>query len=180
MNVFDATRMACYVIISTTLVIRALKMRRVGMLTASIMYLSFSAFFVWLIFEATLTSMGVNTRGLRAIATPITIVMAIFSARTLLSTGGDTEMIDRIPGAVWPIVFGGIYAGLQVFVAAQWPDAPPATVMGVMASLGVLMGTLKIMWPDPKAPELPPGVSAQAGMAAPAGKKPGKVSRFFI
>jgi len=29
--------------------------------------------------------------------------------------------INNLPGAIWPILFGAIYAGLQVFVSAQWP-----------------------------------------------------------
>lgn len=90
--------------------------------------------------------------------------------------------INNLPGAIWPILFGAIYAGLQVFVSAQWPDAPPATVLGVMTALGVLMGAVKVLWPEPKAPELPPGVQAQAGLAAPKMPKanPGKVAKFFI
>ncbi len=89
--------------------------------------------------------------------------------------------INNLPGAIWPILFGAIYAGLQVFVSAQWPDAPPASVLGIMTALGVLMGALKVLWPEPKVPELPPGVSAQAGMAGPgATQQPGKVAKFFI
>lgn len=88
--------------------------------------------------------------------------------------------IDKIPGAIWPILFGALYAGLQVFVSAQWPDAPPASVLGIMTALGILMGAVKVLWPQAPGPELPPGVSAQAGMVAPQAKQPGKVSRFFL
>jgi len=97
--------------------------------------------------------------------------------------------IDRLPGAVWPILFGAIYAGLQVFVSAQWPDAPPATVLGIMTALGVLMGALKVLWPTPTVPlagaaALPAGVAADASprgaVAQPTPKQPGKVSRFLL
>lgn len=98
--------------------------------------------------------------------------------------------INNLPGAIWPILFGAIYAGLQVFVSAQWPEAPPATVLGIMTALGVLMGAVKVLWPEPKPAtvsdaNLPPGASAQAGLAAPGAavapvKQPGKVQRFLI
>lgn len=97
--------------------------------------------------------------------------------------------INNLPGAIWPILFGAIYAGLQVWVSAQWPEAPPATVLGIMTALGVLMGAVKVLWPQPKTPSadanLPPGASAQAGLAAPGGasgavRQPGKVQRFFV
>lgn len=87
--------------------------------------------------------------------------------------------ISNLPGAIWPILFGAIYAGLQTFVSAQWPDAPPASVLGIMTALGVLMGAIKVLWPQPATPELPPGATAQAGMVAPT-KQPGKVRRFLI
>lgn len=92
--------------------------------------------------------------------------------------------INNLPGAIWPILFGAIYAGLQVFVSAQWPTAPPATVLGIMTALGVAMGAVKLLWPQPTpepAADLPPGVSAQAGMTAPEPQKqPGKLSRFLL
>ncbi len=99
--------------------------------------------------------------------------------------------INNLPGAIWPILFGAIYAGLQVFVSAQWPEAPPATVLGIMTALGVLMGALKVLWPEPKAqaeyPQPPPGVQAQAGLAGPGQgpgpgpeKQPSKVVRFLV
>lgn len=89
--------------------------------------------------------------------------------------------IDRVPGAVWPIVYTAIYLGLQSFVSAQWPDTPPSYILGAMVTLGALQGLLKVMWPAPSAPELPPGVSAQAGLAGPVPeKKPGRINRFFI
>ena len=87
--------------------------------------------------------------------------------------------IDRIPGAVWPVLYGAVYLGLQTFVAAQWPDTPPAYLLGLMAALGVLQGAVKVLWP---APAMPLQDAAPRGeMAAPepvAG--PGKVSRFFV
>ena len=89
--------------------------------------------------------------------------------------------INNLPGAVWPILFGAIYAGLQVFVSAQWPTAPPATVLGLMTALGVLMGAVKVLWPQTPAP--PDGAAAAPrGMVAPETPKaqPGKVVRFFI
>lgn len=173
-------RMACYVIISFRFMVVAARRRRQRALVESATYGSLAMFFAWLVYEAAMSSSGVNSYAMRILATPLTAVAAIFSIRFFLPSDEGGDEVDRIPGAVWPIVFGGIYAGLQVFVAAQWPDAPPATVLGLMAALGVLMGTLKILWPDPPAPQLPPGVSAQAGMVAPAEKKPGKISRFFI
>ncbi len=89
--------------------------------------------------------------------------------------------IDKLPGAFWVILFGAIYAGLQAFVTAQWPDAPPAAVLGLMTTLGVLMGLVKVLWPQPVAPALPPGVSAQAGMAGPAApQQESKVKRFLF
>ncbi len=89
--------------------------------------------------------------------------------------------INNLPGAIWPILFSAIYAGLQVFVSAQWPDAPPAAVLGIMTALGVAMGAVKVLWPQAQEVVLPPGVSAQAGMVAPEpDKKPGKVARFLV
>lgn len=37
--------------------------------------------------------------------------------------------INNLPGAIWPILFGAIYAGLQVFVSAHRPVAPPAEIV---------------------------------------------------
>ena len=90
--------------------------------------------------------------------------------------------INNLPGAIWPILFGAIYAGLQVFVSAQWPDAPPATVLGIMTALGVAMGAIKVLWPEAQSNVLPPAVAAQArGIATPEPeKKPGKVARFLV
>ncbi len=102
--------------------------------------------------------------------------------------------INNLPGAIWPILFAAIYAGLQVFVSAQWPEAPPATVLGLMTALGVAMGALKVLWPEPR-PEtpaaLPLGVQAQAGLAGPGPDQAGlswhaaerpqsKIVRFLI
>lgn len=173
-------RIGCYVVISLRFIVMAARLRRQRALGESATYGSLALFFAWLVYEAAMSSSGVNTYAMRILATPLTAVAAIFSIRFFLPSDEGGYEVDRIPGAVWPIVFGGIYAGLQVFVAAQWPDAPPATVLGLMAALGVLMGTLKILWPDPPAPQLPPGVSAQAGMVAPAKKRPSKISLFFI
>lgn len=85
--------------------------------------------------------------------------------------------INNIPGAVWPILFGAIYAGLEVFVRAQWPEAPPATVLGLMTALGVAMGAVKVLWPQAPIIEPPSGV-ASAPMAAP--EERGKLSRFLL
>ncbi len=38
--------------------------------------------------------------------------------------------INRIPGAVWPVLYAAIYLGLQTFVSAQWPDTPPRRSWG--------------------------------------------------
>lgn len=88
--------------------------------------------------------------------------------------------INKLPAAVWPLIYGAVYLALQTFVAAQWPGTPPAYVLGLMALLGGLQGTIKLIWPDPKAPELPPGVSAQAGMAGPAAPQESKLTRFLF
>lgn len=86
--------------------------------------------------------------------------------------------IDKLPGAFWVILFGAIYAGLQAFVTAQWPDAPPAAVLGAMTGLGVLMGAVKVLWPQP---ELPPNAqAAPRGLAAPAPPQESKVKRFLF
>ena len=90
--------------------------------------------------------------------------------------------IDRLViGAIWPIVYGAIYLGLQTFVSAQWPDTPPAYVLGIMALLGGLQGAIRLLWPQ--TPAAPDGAAAAPrGMVAPETPKaqPGKVARFFI
>jgi hypothetical protein len=91
--------------------------------------------------------------------------------------------INNLPGAVWPILFGAIYAGLQVFVSAQWPDAPPATVLGLMTALGVAMGAVKVLWPQTPAATPPDGAAAAPrGLAAPEPPKaqPSKMARVLI
>jgi len=96
--------------------------------------------------------------------------------------------INNLPGAVWPILFSAIYTGLQVFVSAQWPEAPPATVLGIMTALGVLMGAIKVLWPTPKPPTAqatPRGMIGagpdEAGLSWHAAQKPqSKLVRFFI
>ena len=87
--------------------------------------------------------------------------------------------INRIPGAVWPVLYGAVYLGLQTFVAAQWPDTPPAYLLGLMAALGVLQGAVKVLWPAPVEPL--PDAAPRGTMAAPEPVTgPGKVSRFFV
>ena len=91
--------------------------------------------------------------------------------------------INKLPAAVWPLIYGAIYLGLQTFVSAQWPGTPPSYVLGIMALLGALQGTLKLIWPEPPAPDLLPGVKAQAaprGLAAPAPQKESKLTRFLF
>ena len=96
--------------------------------------------------------------------------------------------INRIPGAVWPVVYGAVYLGLQTFVSAQWPDTPPAYLLGLMAALGVLQGAIKVLWPQPTVPlqdgaALPTGAAAAprgAVEAQPVKAQPGKVSRFLF
>ena len=86
--------------------------------------------------------------------------------------------INRIPGAVWPVLYGPVYLGLQTFVAAQWPDTPPAYLLGLMAALGVLQGAVKVLWPTPT---VPLQEAAPRGAALPEPQiGPGKVSRFFV
>lgn len=85
--------------------------------------------------------------------------------------------IDKLPGAFWVILFGAIYAGLQAFVTAQWPDAPPAAVLGVMTALGVLMGAVKVLWPQPDTPD---AQAAPRGLAAPAPQQESKIKRFLF
>ena len=86
--------------------------------------------------------------------------------------------INRIPGAVWPVLYGAVYLGLQTFVAAQWPDTPPAYLLGVMAALGVLQGAVKVLWPAPAEP-LQDAAPRGAALPEPV-TGPGKVSRFFV
>ena len=93
--------------------------------------------------------------------------------------------INRIPGAVWPVLYGAVYLGLQTFVAAQWPDTPPAYLLGLMAALGVLQGAIKILWPEPTVPlqDIPPGAAAAprgAAVTPVTVATPGKVNRFLI
>jgi len=92
--------------------------------------------------------------------------------------------INRIPGALWPLLYGAVYVGLQTFVAAQWPDTPPAYLLGLMAALGVLQGAIKVLWPAPTVPlaDQPPGAAGlpRGAPTPPAPKQPGKVSRFLL
>lgn len=92
--------------------------------------------------------------------------------------------INRIPGAVWPVVYGAVYVGLQTFVSSQWPDSPPAYLLGLMAALGVLQGAIKVLWPQPVTllGDQPPGVAGlpRGATEPPAPKQPGKVSRFLL
>lgn len=95
--------------------------------------------------------------------------------------------IDKLPGAFWIALVGGIGVVAEVFVSAQWPESQPAWVLAGMAALGVLVGLVKVLWPEPKAPavsdaNLPPGVSAQAGLSAPvaAQKKESKLTKFLF
>lgn len=90
--------------------------------------------------------------------------------------------INKLPGAFWIALVGGLGVVAEVFVSAQWPDTPPAWVLAGMAALGVLVGLVKVLWPQDAAtaPNLPPGVQAQAGMAAPEPQKESKLVRFLF
>lgn len=141
---FDIARMACYVVVATTLVIRALEMRSAQRIIAFLMYLSFALFFAWLVFEAMLTSMGGN-RATSALS-PHRLLSPWLRFRYghffFWDRTGDPLMIDRIPGAVWPIVYTAIYLGLHRSSPAQWPDTPPSYILGAMVTLGALQGLL--------------------------------------
>lgn len=80
---FDATRIAGYVIISTVLMVNAISMFKIKSPVLGTMHLSFSLFFGWLIVEAALSSSGVDTRNLRVVATPAVIVVAATSVMAL-------------------------------------------------------------------------------------------------
>lgn len=84
MNPFDAIRMISYTIITPSLIIIAASIYRSGMRRPAAMCLFLAMFFAWLLFEATLTSTGTNTRELRAWATPITVLIAISAVATIL------------------------------------------------------------------------------------------------
>lgn len=74
MNGYEMTRMFCYAISAPTLLYLALALIRSHRYAQATFYLAISFLFAWFVFEAWLTSTGVNTREMRLLATPLVVV----------------------------------------------------------------------------------------------------------
>lgn len=81
---FDIIRMISYTIIAPGLVIISASIYRCGMRRPAILLLALAIYFAWLLFEVTLTSLEINTRDLRAFATPIAVTIAVMVVAILM------------------------------------------------------------------------------------------------
>lgn len=81
---FDIVRIISYTIIAPGMVIIATSIWRCGMRRPAILLLALAIYFAWLLFEVTLTSLGINTRDLRAFATPVAVTIAVMVVAILM------------------------------------------------------------------------------------------------
>jgi len=192
---FDTIRVVCYAVLVVGLVrlsslTWANQLRHTAVLLAAM-----CIFFAWLVFEAVLTSSGFNTRYLRAFATPITIVEAIFviaaavelNNRLRFSISGQPEevttmrtFLEGTPSWLWAALIGILSTTFAVFMEAQWPGTPPAWAIAASTALVMLTKLALVYWPQPTPPEHIPTNIPQASPAEPERGKRSRLSRLLL
>lgn len=95
--------------------------------------------------------------------------------------------IDKIPGAFWVALIGGITAVVTVYLTAQYPDNAPAWVAAALAACSVAVGLAKVLWPTSATTPLPtqdglplPAGAAMGDMSQATAQRPSAVRRFLF
>ena len=95
--------------------------------------------------------------------------------------------IDRVPGAFWVALIGGLSSIGTVYLVTQYPENAPAWVAAALTGCSVLVGLAKVLWPvsATSAPQArgdapTPAAMAMGDMSQVTVQRPSAVRRFLF